>query len=246
MPYLISYLAAGIILGTGVLLNGRVKKGRLLVAFLVTVVLWPLIALFAPDMFFSPRSDEFSQLKQSDALQENLSVVLKRSGELSGTLMDSLSRTEKQGEKSVAYFSLPRETSDILEEFWQSNIPPAALHAVRSARYALEEHAYGQLDSLAMFSRAEPDWLIGFSNEFLKSISHTDAKLRGRILDAVGKISAAPMNPLGDTVKPLSADLSGMWRYRIGDHRLLYLPDKASKKITLLYFGARGDVYAKI
>ena len=73
MPYLISYLAAGIIFGIGLLLNGRVKKGGRLVAFVFAVVLWPLIALFATDVFFSPRSDEFSELEQSDALQKSLS-----------------------------------------------------------------------------------------------------------------------------------------------------------------------------
>jgi mRNA-degrading endonuclease RelE of RelBE toxin-antitoxin system len=47
----------------------------------------------------------------------------------------------------------------------------------------------------------------------------------------------------GDTIKPLSHDYSGLWRYRIGDHRLVYQPVRSQKEILLVEFAARGSVY---
>lgn len=84
---------------------------------------------------------------------------------------------------------------------------------------------------------------IGMSDEFLKESSKADAKLRGRILDAVGKISRKPDTPQGDTIKPLTGDLKGLWRYRVGDYRLVYLPDPIKRRVTLVTVAARGSVY---
>ena len=81
------------------------------------------------------------------------------------------------------------------------------------------------------------------SSGFMKDITHIDRKLQGRILEALADIAADPLTVRGDTVKPLSRELAGNWRYRIGDHRVIYLPDKLSGDITLLAFAARGSIY---
>lgn len=86
-------------------------------------------------------------------------------------------------------------------------------------------------------------WLVGMSEDFIKSIQKIDKKLSGRILDAMTHICKTPVTPKGDTIKPLSSDLKGLWRYRIGDFRLVYKPDTAKKQVTLLSFNARSNVY---
>ncbi len=88
-----------------------------------------------------------------------------------------------------------------------------------------------------------PPWTFGIADSFRKSIKGLDRKLQGRILEAVMKICESPLNPVGDTLKPLSGELQGFWRYRIGDHRLIYRPDKEEGKVLLLEFGPRGDIY---
>jgi len=81
------------------------------------------------------------------------------------------------------------------------------------------------------------------SQRFLKEIVPVDAKLRGRILSAMAAICVAPLTAQGDTVKPLEKDLKGLWRYRIGDYRLVYRPDRDERLVTLMWFDCRGGAY---
>jgi len=86
-------------------------------------------------------------------------------------------------------------------------------------------------------------WLLGMSDEFLNAVQGIDRKLQGRVLEAMGYISTKPTEPKGDTVKPLTGEMKGLWRYRIGDYRLIYLPDEKKRTIFLLVIGPRGDIY---
>jgi mRNA-degrading endonuclease RelE of RelBE toxin-antitoxin system len=70
-----------------------------------------------------------------------------------------------------------------------------------------------------------------------------DKKTQGRILEAIGKISRAPTVAAGDTVKALSGELKGCWRYRIDDYRLVYRPQYRFNRIVLLLFASRGSIY---
>ena len=81
------------------------------------------------------------------------------------------------------------------------------------------------------------------SNEFVKGIRNIDRKLQGRILEALSVIGSEPVTLRGDTIKPLTAEFKGLWRYRIGDFRLVYRPQIESKHIILLAFASRGSVY---
>jgi len=90
----------------------------------------------------------------------------------------------------------------------------------------------------------EPEiWMIGFSPEFKKSIKRVEKKLKGRILDALEWLSRDPVTIQGNTVKPLSGDYSGLWRYRVGNYRLIYKPDGENKRVTLLTFSPRSSAY---
>jgi mRNA-degrading endonuclease RelE of RelBE toxin-antitoxin system len=68
-------------------------------------------------------------------------------------------------------------------------------------------------------------------------------KIRGRILEAISSITEDPVRLRGDTVKPLSGELNGCWRYGVGDYRLVYLPNRETGDITLLAFTSRGSAY---
>jgi mRNA-degrading endonuclease RelE of RelBE toxin-antitoxin system len=86
-------------------------------------------------------------------------------------------------------------------------------------------------------------WTIGLSDDFLKSIGSIDRKMQGRILEAISKLIRAPTEAVGDTVKPLTKNLAGLWRYRIGDYRLVYQPDTESRGVVLISFSPRGGAY---
>lgn len=98
-----------------------------------------------------------------------------------------------------------------------------------------------QIRSGVRFSRS--DWRIAFTSEVLKAISRADRKLQGRLLEAIAALASKPLQAMGDTVKPLSGDLKGLWRYRLGDYRLLYFPDSTRREVVLMSFDSRGEVY---
>jgi mRNA-degrading endonuclease RelE of RelBE toxin-antitoxin system len=85
-------------------------------------------------------------------------------------------------------------------------------------------------------------YLIEVSHEFCKSIEKSDQTTKGRILEAIIRLSKEPCLSIGDTLKPLQNN-KGRWRFRIGDYRLIYLPKRENKTVSLLEFGSRGDVY---
>lgn len=92
-------------------------------------------------------------------------------------------------------------------------------------------------------SGVPPPWLVGMSPSFYKDIDAIDKKLQGRILEAIADISKRPLQSLGDTIKPLSGKYKYCWRYRIGDYRLVFMPDVSRASITLLAFAPRGSIY---
>ena len=97
-----------------------------------------------------------------------------------------------------------------------------------------------------LFSRKAPDptpWAIAFTPTFQKSIADIDKKLQGRILMAISELSEKPITLMGDTKKPLIGELKGLWRYRLGDYRLIYEPNEKTLKVVLLEFAPRGSSY---
>ena len=96
----------------------------------------------------------------------------------------------------------------------------------------------------AALPKRPPPWFVGMSSAFSKEIVNIDRKLQGRILEALVEITENPTEMRGDTVKSLVGDLKGCWRYRVGDYRIIYSPDRNTGDITLLAFDARGSAYA--
>jgi mRNA-degrading endonuclease RelE of RelBE toxin-antitoxin system len=96
---------------------------------------------------------------------------------------------------------------------------------------------------ISHFEAPLSSWFIGLSKEFRKATEKIDRKLKGRILDAIGRIAENPMKQKGDTVKPMKGGSKGLWRYRIGDYRIVYHPDPQNERVVLLAFAARGAAY---
>ena len=125
-----------------------------------------------------------------------------------------------------------------LEEIWA---PKAIFTFYQESLYKKEESS-----DRPRFSRSGPppiEWSIAFTSTFRKSISGIDKKLQGRVLAAIAELSEKPALPHGDTKKPLNAELKGLWRYRVGDYRLIYRPDEEKRMVVLLEFAARGEIY---
>ncbi len=135
------------------------------------------------------------------------------------------------------------ESPETEEKYFKRAPPPAGLPAKGKV---LEEESAPES---RLEAEAEPEkpqvasWYIAMPETFTKSIKGLDKKIQGRILEALGKIVRDPLKEVGDTVKPLSRDMKGLWRYRIGGYRLIYRPEVDTNRIVLVACGARGSVY---
>lgn len=233
------YFSTGALLALSALLHGMFDSDKRLLAFGVVAFFWPVIVIANPGSFFRIQNEAYST--PEDRLKGLLKRIAKNDPPLSDEESTRLDRVAKTGSASIVYF--PGSGKNALADFWESEIPPAAYYALHRARAALQD---SEPDNGIRFSLRAPDWYVGFSNEFLKSVSGVDRKMQGRILKAISLISEAPNTVVGDTIKSLSSDLSGLWRVRIGDGRLVYYPDPEEKKITLISFGPRGSIYSKL
>jgi mRNA-degrading endonuclease RelE of RelBE toxin-antitoxin system len=94
-------------------------------------------------------------------------------------------------------------------------------------------------------AKSKKQWLVDLTPSFIKSIQKIDNKLKGRVMEATSRISRNPLTVKGDTVTPLTGDKNGLWRYRIGDYRLVYFPENIPPPVvTFLKFLPRGEVYS--
>ena len=138
-------------------------------------------------------------------------------------------------------FSFEYQFHLALTNLWEPPLPAGTRH--RSVEQASELDD-DELD--IAFSLAEPEptsWSIAFTPTFRKSIAAVDKKLQGRVLAALSELSEAPVAVHGDTKKPLVGEFKGLWRFRVGDYRLLYEPQLEKRIVVLVDFGARGGAY---
>jgi addiction module RelE/StbE family toxin len=102
---------------------------------------------------------------------------------------------------------------------------------------------YSRLASRLAPALPQPEWFMGMTKEFTKNVQGIDTKLQGRVLKAITAIVHDPTKARGDTIKPLAGEMKGLWRYRIGDYRLVYKPENTQRHIILVAFDSRGDIY---
>lgn len=109
------------------------------------------------------------------------------------------------------------------------------------------EEQVGLSESPVLASKRDYDfeetWVFRFHDDFSKSIKKLDNKIKGRVLSAIQKLCMNPVSTVGDTIKPLKENMKGYWRYRIGDYRLIYLPETEHKQIVLIMFSSRDEAY---
>jgi mRNA interferase RelE/StbE len=85
-------------------------------------------------------------------------------------------------------------------------------------------------------------WQIRFSRTAEKQLDKLDPKVRAAILRFLHlRISADP-NPRSQG-RALTGELQGLWRYRVGDYRVLCEIRDAEIIILVLAAGHRRDIY---
>jgi mRNA interferase RelE/StbE len=138
-------------------------------------------------------------------------------------------------------FNYVHEIRLSLRDLWYPEPPEEELLQSREPESPPWRPASGIRFSLAP---SEPTtWSVALTPTFRKSVAGIDKKLQGRVLVAIAELSEAPNKAHGDTVKPLTGDQKGLWRYRVGDYWLVYEPQAERNTVVLLHFESRGGVY---
>lgn len=85
-------------------------------------------------------------------------------------------------------------------------------------------------------------WTIEYSARALRSLRKIDKSTQQRIVDFMDNRVAIHPNPV-DLAKPLSGKLSGKWRYRVGDYRIICSIEDQKMIILVIELGHRGAIY---
>lgn len=85
-------------------------------------------------------------------------------------------------------------------------------------------------------------WFVEFNDSALKQLKKLDRRWQSAILDYLEDRVAASGNPR-QFGKPLSGDLKGWWRYRVGDYRIICDVQEQRLVVLVVKIGHRGDVY---
>ena len=84
-------------------------------------------------------------------------------------------------------------------------------------------------------------WSLEISPRAEKSLRKLDRKTARRVRE--GLVRLATLEDPTKSCKALSGPLSGLWRYRVGDYRVIIDIDRGRLVIVALDMGHRGDIY---
>lgn len=85
-------------------------------------------------------------------------------------------------------------------------------------------------------------WTIKIDKYALKALSKIDKQERDRILQFL-KLNALKDNNPRSSGKALHGDLKGLWRYRVGDYRVIAQIRDAELVVFVVEIGHRKNVY---
>lgn len=88
-------------------------------------------------------------------------------------------------------------------------------------------------------------WTIKFTRHAEKAILKLDKQIAKRILDYMEKRVACLDDP--KTIgKSLVGNKAGLWRYRVGDYRIICNIEDESLTVLVLHVGHRRSVYDEV
>lgn len=82
---------------------------------------------------------------------------------------------------------------------------------------------------------------VVLSREAERVFARADAALARKMEKCFARLEADPR--AGNNVKRLAGPLAGMFRYRVGDHRVVYEIDDDGRRVTVITIAHRREVY---
>ena len=85
-------------------------------------------------------------------------------------------------------------------------------------------------------------WTINFSEVALKQLKKLDQSMAKRIIDYLDKRVSTARDPKQHG-KALAYNKAGLWRYRVGDYRVICQINDETITILVLQIGHRKEIY---
>lgn len=85
-------------------------------------------------------------------------------------------------------------------------------------------------------------WTIDYTETAKTELSKLDKQIARRIVDFIDERIAGQENPR-NTGKALTGPLGSLWRYRVGDYRVICDIQDSALRILVVRIGNRRDVY---
>ncbi|MHB8654425.1 MAG: type II toxin-antitoxin system RelE family toxin [Terriglobia bacterium] len=85
-------------------------------------------------------------------------------------------------------------------------------------------------------------WTVSFEPRALRELEQLDRIAQRRVVRFLQERVAGNRNPR-DLGKPLTGDLAGLWRYRIGEFRIVCRIDDDRLTVLVIRVAHRKDVY---
>lgn len=85
-------------------------------------------------------------------------------------------------------------------------------------------------------------WTIEYSDTAKKQLGKLDRQIARRIVDYMDGRVANAENPRNEG-KPLKGPLGGLWRYRVGDYRVVCEIEDGRLRVLVARIANRRDVY---
>ncbi len=85
-------------------------------------------------------------------------------------------------------------------------------------------------------------WQIEFDSEAEDDLKKIDREIQRRILRYLGEKIATNKDPRRFGA-PLRRELSGLWKYRLGDYRILCRIEEKRVIVYVIRIGHRKDIY---
>jgi mRNA interferase RelE/StbE len=85
-------------------------------------------------------------------------------------------------------------------------------------------------------------WTIDYANTARGQLKKLDRQIARRIVDFMDQRIANSENPR-NSGKALTGEFGGLWRYRVGDYRIICDIQDQTLRVLVLQLGNRREVY---
>ena len=88
-------------------------------------------------------------------------------------------------------------------------------------------------------------WSLSIADTFFSDLGRVNKKAKNKWADVQNRLKDSPTDPSGSAIKKLT-HWKNLWRYRIGDYRLIYRADNKTSTVTCLILDKRDDAYSRL